>query len=263
MASLIWSESVIHASATSRFSGTARRKSRERRDFQPPGTKTRLPAIRPLPAQSAPGTDAARRRRHNHVIVTVLSALATCIGMTQACALLDQTRKLRRAGSAQEVSVMFLLASLIGNVIWFAYGTLRVDPALLVVNSAGLIGGGATLITAVRLRRRSRLAAPATGPSSPQHRVDVGRRTLSRRDVLEPSGSRNVLESQRRTCRMAAGQLPAARFQNAPTARATARAWAAQAGSGATPRTPARGAAPATRDARPRMRRTCTTAPAR
>ncbi|MGW5363022.1 SemiSWEET family transporter [Actinopolymorpha pittospori] len=196
------------------------------------------------------------------MIVTILSALATCIGMTQACALLDQTRKLRRAGSAQEVSVMFLLASLVGNVVWFAYGALRVDPALLVVNSAGLIGGGATLITAVRLRRRTRPAALAMGPGSPLRHVDR-RRGPSRRDVVEPSGSRNVLESQRRTCRMAAGQLPAARFQNAPDARATARAWAAQAGSGATPRTPAPGAVSATRDARPRMRRTCTTAPAR
>ena len=194
------------------------------------------------------------------MIVTILSALATCIGMTQACALLDQTRKLRRAGSAQEVSVMFLLASLVGNVVWFAYGALRVDPALLVVNSAGLIGGGATLITAVRLRRRSRPAALATGPGSPRRHVGLGRRAPSRRDVLEPSGSRNVLESQRRTCRMAAGQLPAARFQNAPNARAPARAWAAQAGSGAAPRTPARGAVAATREARPR---TCTTAPAR
>lgn len=195
------------------------------------------------------------------MIVTVLSAMATSIGMAQACALLDQTRKLRRAGSAQEVSVAFLLASLVGNVIWFAYGALRLDPALLVVNSAGLIGGGATFVTAVRLRR-SRPAALATGLGSPRRRVDLGRRKPGRRGVLEPSGTRSVLESQRRTCRMAAGDLPAARFQNAPTARRAPRAWA-RASSRATPPAPARGAMPATPDARLRMRRTCTTASSR
>ena len=99
------------------------------------------------------------------MIVSVLTALATSIGMAQALALLDQTRRLRRAGSAQEVSVAFLSASLIGNVVWFAYGTFRLDAALLVVNSAGLLGGTATLVTALRLRRsRPRIPTARSNP---------------------------------------------------------------------------------------------------
>jgi uncharacterized protein with PQ loop repeat len=98
------------------------------------------------------------------MIVGVLTAIATSIGLAQALALLDQTRKLRRAGSAREVSVSFLAASLTGNVIWLAYGVLRIDPALLIVNCAGILGATATLVTALRLRCRAPVARTASGP---------------------------------------------------------------------------------------------------
>ncbi|MEQ7127969.1 SemiSWEET family transporter [Actinopolymorpha sp. B11F2] len=97
------------------------------------------------------------------MIVGVLTAVATSVGLAQALALLDQTRKLRRAGSAREVSVTFLAASLTGSVIWLAYGLLRIDPALLIVNSAGLFGASATLVTALRLRRGRPAATTDTG----------------------------------------------------------------------------------------------------
>ncbi|MEQ7004910.1 SemiSWEET family transporter [Actinopolymorpha sp. B17G11] len=100
------------------------------------------------------------------MIVGVLTAVATSVGLAQALALLDQTRKLRRAGSAREVSVTFLAASLTGSVIWLAYGLLRIDPALLIVNSAGLFGASATLVTALRLRRRHPAAGVEARPQA-------------------------------------------------------------------------------------------------
>ncbi|MET9018350.1 SemiSWEET family transporter [Actinopolymorpha sp. NPDC004070] len=147
------------------------------------------------------------------MIVTILSAVATSIGLAQACALLDQTRKLRRAGSADEVSVAFLTASLVGNVVWFAYGAFQVDLALLAVNSAGLLGGAATLGTALRLRRRCRAAAKAYVRAREPHPVRVTARpavsAVVSRNVPKPRRAQGVPAQKRQNCRMAPARIPA------------------------------------------------------
>jgi hypothetical protein len=147
------------------------------------------------------------------MILTILSAVATSIGLAQACALFDQTRKLRRAGSAEEVSVAFLTASLVGNVVWFAYGAFQVDVALLAVNSAGLLGGAATLGTALRLRRRRPAAAGAKAPASearPVHQATspVGSSVVTR-NVPKPRRAEAVPARERQNCRMAPARIPA------------------------------------------------------
>ena len=147
------------------------------------------------------------------MILTVLSAVATSIGLAQACALFDQTRKLRRAGSADEVSVAFLAASLVGNVVWFAYGACQVDIALLAVNSAGLLGGAATLGTALRLRRRRPAAAGAKAPAREQRPVHKAPRptgsTVVSSNVPRPRRAQDAPAHQRQNCRMAPARIPA------------------------------------------------------
>ncbi|MGW0228140.1 hypothetical protein ACWDWO_07490 [Actinopolymorpha singaporensis] len=178
------------------------------------------------------------------MIVTILSAVATSIGLAQACALFDQTRKLRRAGSADEVSVAFLTASLVGNVVWFAYGAFQVDVALLAVNSAGLLGGAATLTTAVRLRCRRPAAVTGTKVAARRTRSvhetkqPVGS-TVVRRNVPKPRRAQDVTALQRQNCRTAPARVPAtsartvsARTQSARTQSArtqSARTQAARA----------------------------------
>ncbi|MFD2082625.1 hypothetical protein [Actinopolymorpha cephalotaxi] len=171
------------------------------------------------------------------MIVTILSAVATSIGLAQACALFDQTRKLRRAGSADEVSVAFLTASLIGNVVWFAYGAFQVDAALLAVNSAGLLGGTATLTTALRLRRRRPAVAQAdvhARGSRPERETTrpVGS-TAVRRNIPRPR-THDVPVHLRQNCRMAPAQIPAV------SARTTSARTTAVHGASTRPRSAAR-----------------------
>lgn len=166
------------------------------------------------------------------MIVTILSAVATSIGLAQACALFDQTRKLRRAGSADEVSVAFLTASLVGNVVWFAYGAFQVDVALLAVNSAGLLGGAATLTTALRLRRRRPAVAGAKVPARQMRSVHeteqpVGS-TVVRRNVPKPRRTRDVAGQQRQNCRTAPVRIPAASARTVSARTATARTTSAR-----------------------------------
>ncbi|GAA2756505.1 hypothetical protein [Actinopolymorpha rutila] len=188
------------------------------------------------------------------MIVTILSAVATSIGLAQACALFDQTRKLRRAGSADEVSVAFLTASLVGNVVWFAYGAFQVDAALLAVNSAGLLGGAATLTTALRLRRRRPAVAAAKAPALGSRSVHETKQpvgsTVVRRNVPKPRRTQEVAVHQRQNCRMAPARIPAASARTASARAASERSHSARSHSvrpEPTPAQPARTAAvPAT-----------------
>jgi uncharacterized protein with PQ loop repeat len=128
------------------------------------------------------------------MIVGVLTAIATSIGLAQALALLDQTRKLRRAGSAREVSVSFLTASLTGNVIWLTYGMVQIDLALLIVNAAGLLGASATLVTALRLRARA-AAATAAAPAPAAAETVVSAEAPDVSETADASETVDVVET--------------------------------------------------------------------
>jgi uncharacterized protein with PQ loop repeat len=85
--------------------------------------------------------------------VQLLAAGATTFGLASALTLALQTRALRRARQACEISVAMLAVWAVGYSVWVAYGLALANPVLVAVNLAGAIGTAATLVVAVRLRR--------------------------------------------------------------------------------------------------------------
>jgi hypothetical protein len=85
--------------------------------------------------------------------IEILAAGATTFGLASSLTLALQTRALRRARRACEISVALLAVWAVGYAVWVAYGMALANPALVVVNLAGGIGAVATLVVAVQLRR--------------------------------------------------------------------------------------------------------------
>jgi uncharacterized protein with PQ loop repeat len=85
--------------------------------------------------------------------VELLAAGATTFGLASSLTLALQTRALRRARRACEISLALLAVWAVGYAVWVAYGMALANPALIVVNLAGAVGSVATLVVAVRLRR--------------------------------------------------------------------------------------------------------------
>jgi hypothetical protein len=69
-----------------------------------------------------------------------------------------QARRLRRLGTACEISIPLRLVSLAGYAVWLAYGVVIRDLPLIIVDLAGL--GGAALVLRITLTLRSRRACP-------------------------------------------------------------------------------------------------------
>jgi uncharacterized protein with PQ loop repeat len=91
-------------------------------------------------------------------IVQFLATTGTAFGLMGAVSLLLQARRLRRLGTACEISIPIRLASLTGYVVWLAYGIVIRDVPLIVVDLAGLAGAG--LVLHITLVLRSRRACP-------------------------------------------------------------------------------------------------------
>jgi hypothetical protein len=85
--------------------------------------------------------------------IEILAAGATAFGLASSLTLALQTRALRRARRACEISVALLAVWTVGYAVWVAYGMALANPALVVVNLAGAVGAIATLVVALRLRR--------------------------------------------------------------------------------------------------------------
>jgi uncharacterized protein with PQ loop repeat len=87
--------------------------------------------------------------------VSLLASAGTAVGLVTAASLLLQVRRLRRIGSACEVSIPVRLLALTGYGIWLAYGVAIGDLPLILVDLAGLSGAAFVLWVTVQLRRRS------------------------------------------------------------------------------------------------------------
>jgi uncharacterized protein with PQ loop repeat len=95
-----------------------------------------------------------------------LATLGTAFGLAGAASLLLQARRLRRLGTACEISVPIRLVSLTGYAVWLAYGVAIRDLPLIAVDAAGLAGAILVLRITIRLRRlRSCPVGPAPAPA--------------------------------------------------------------------------------------------------
>ena len=87
-------------------------------------------------------------------IVQFLATTGTAFGLMGAVSLLLQARRLRRLGTACEISIPIRLLSLTGYTVWLAYGIAIRDVPLVVVDLAGLAGAGLVLHITLVLRRQ-------------------------------------------------------------------------------------------------------------
>jgi uncharacterized protein with PQ loop repeat len=87
-------------------------------------------------------------------IVQFLATTGTVFGLMGAVSLLLQARRLRRLGTACEISIPIRLLSLTGYTVWLAYGIAIRDVPLVVVDLAGLAGAGLVLHITLVLRRQ-------------------------------------------------------------------------------------------------------------
>lgn len=78
----------------------------------------------------------------------------TAVGLVAAVSLVLQAQRLRRLGSACEVSIPVRLLALTGYAIWLAYGISIGDVPLILVDLAGVAGAAFVLQVTITLRRR-------------------------------------------------------------------------------------------------------------
>jgi MtN3 and saliva related transmembrane protein len=95
-------------------------------------------------------------------VSSLFAVAAASWGVLMALSPLLQIRAMRRAGSSDGVSIGYLLVLAIGFGLWFMYGLSIGNLALIVTNTASLIVGTTTTITAWRLRPAARVEAAAT-----------------------------------------------------------------------------------------------------
>jgi hypothetical protein len=95
----------------------------------------------------------------------LLGLTATIYGMGAAATVLLQARQMVKRGSSCDVSAGFLAAYAGGYLVWLLYGLSIASVPLIVVDAAGLVGGMATLVVALRLR--GSLVRPATWAGCP------------------------------------------------------------------------------------------------
>jgi uncharacterized protein with PQ loop repeat len=86
--------------------------------------------------------------------VPLLASAGTALGLTAAVALLLQARRLRKLGTACEISIPMRLLALAGYTVWLAYGVAIGDLPLILVDLAGVAGAGLVLYVTVVLRRQ-------------------------------------------------------------------------------------------------------------
>jgi MtN3 and saliva related transmembrane protein len=84
-----------------------------------------------------------------------LGMAGTVVGLVAAMSLILQARRLRRLGSACEVSIPVRLLALTGYTVWLAYGVAIGDVPLILVDLAGVAGAALVLHVTVSLRRRA------------------------------------------------------------------------------------------------------------
>jgi MtN3 and saliva related transmembrane protein len=91
-------------------------------------------------------------------VVQFLASTGTAFGLVGAASLLMQARRLKRLGTACEISIPVRLVSLTGYAVWLAYGLVIRDLPLIIVDLAGL--GGAALVLHITFTLRRQRACP-------------------------------------------------------------------------------------------------------
>jgi len=86
--------------------------------------------------------------------VLTLATAGTAVGLVAAVSLVVQARRLRRLGTACEVSIPVRILALAGYALWLAYGVAIGDVPLILVDLAGVAGAGLVLYVTVALRRQ-------------------------------------------------------------------------------------------------------------
>ena len=83
-----------------------------------------------------------------------LGMAGTAVGLVAALSLLLQARRMRRLGSACEVSIPVRALALTGYAIWLGYGVAIGDLPLILVDLAGVAGAALVLRVTLSLRRQ-------------------------------------------------------------------------------------------------------------
>jgi uncharacterized protein with PQ loop repeat len=86
--------------------------------------------------------------------VPVLATSGTALGLMAAVSLMLQARRLRKLGSACEISIPIRLLALVGYAVWLTYGLAIRDIPLILVDLAGVAGAALVLYVTVALRRQ-------------------------------------------------------------------------------------------------------------
>ena len=108
----------------------------------------------------------------------LLATIATVYGVGGALSALCQARQVRRRGSSCDVSARFFGTYAGGYAIWLMYGISIGSVPLILVDAAGLICGGTTLLVTLKmrgslLRPRTWNECPGLAGSALQHRADL------------------------------------------------------------------------------------------
>jgi MtN3 and saliva related transmembrane protein len=92
-------------------------------------------------------------------------ALATTFwGIAMAVSPAMQIRTMLRTGESKDVSIGYFLVLIVGFMLWVAYGLVEDVRILWICNSVATVFGIATVVVALRLRRRVRgEALPESG----------------------------------------------------------------------------------------------------
>jgi MtN3 and saliva related transmembrane protein len=104
--------------------------------------------------------------------VFALATAGTAIGLFSTAGLFLQARRLKRLGTACEISIPIRVLTLTGYGIWFGYGLVLGDIPLILVDLVGLAGAALVLQVTVVLRRQNPCELPT---------VEQGPRFIARR----------------------------------------------------------------------------------
>lgn len=82
-----------------------------------------------------------------------LGLLATAYGLVASLTVLLQARTLLRTRRSCDVSAGFFTSYVVGYLVWLAYGVSIGSWPLILVDAAGVLCGGATLVVILVMRR--------------------------------------------------------------------------------------------------------------
>jgi uncharacterized protein with PQ loop repeat len=91
---------------------------------------------------------------------TMLAVLASSFGVVMGAAPSLQIRRMLAERSSRDVSIGYFAIIAFGSVLWGCYGVSLGNLAIVIPNSVGCLAAIATILVALRLRRRERLSVP-------------------------------------------------------------------------------------------------------